>query len=157
MTCTKRLAGALLVLLTVSGCVSRSASLDSAPASGPPVPERKAPPTAADGTDVEACADGNCEVLIESSTTVPVPGGTLSLTLAGGDRVEYEVNIKGSKGSGSAEGNCVSTFTLDGTGSGSTCYAGEGPTPDPEPRPGEMAMVIAGQDSGSAVLVLVTG
>jgi hypothetical protein len=145
-----------VLLLAVSGCLSRSASLDSAPDSGNPLPERETL-TAADGADVTACADGNCEVLLESATTVPVPGGTLSLTLVGDDRVEYEVSIKGSNGSGSAEGNCVSTFTLDGTGSGSTCYAGEGPAPDPEPRPGEMAMVIAGQDSGTPVLRLVTG
>lgn len=157
MRCIRGTAGLLLALLVASGCVSRTAGLASAPASGEPVPERETPPTAADGSDVAACADGDCEVLLlEERTTVPVPGGTLSLTLTGGG-VEYEVNIKGGTGSGSTEGNCVSTFSLDGTGSGSTCYAGGGPVPEPDPGPGELAMVVTGQDTGSPVLRLAVG
>lgn len=31
------------------------------------------PPTAADGTDLEACSDGECEVLITGPAVVPVP------------------------------------------------------------------------------------
>ncbi|GAB3441860.1 hypothetical protein [Actinophytocola sediminis] len=156
MTWTRRLTSALLVLVAVSGCVSRTGGTDGTPVPGDREPEQ-APPTAADGSDVSACADGDCEVLLEDSQTIPVPDGTLTITLVGDNRVEYEVSIAGGGSSGSTEGNCVSTFTLDGTGSGSVCAAGGGPALEPDPGPGELAMVVTGQDIGTPILLLAIG
>lgn len=148
MSRVSRVAAVVLVLVGVSGCVSRHAGPGSAAETTDQV-------STADGTDLDACADGTCEVLLtERTSTVPVPGGTLTLTV-GDAGVEYEISIDGGGvSSGSTQGRCVSTFTLDGTGSGSVCHAG-GPAPEPDPGPGEMAMVITGQDRGEPVLRLV--
>lgn len=164
MTSTRRLAGVLLALLAVSGCVSRTGPAPEPRSEAPrsetaqsETPSSEAPPTAADGADVRACADGNCEILLEPAMTIPVPGGTLSITAADDGRIEYEVSINGGTATGSAKGNCVTTFTLDGTGGGSTCYAGDGPAPQPRPAAGEMAMVVVGRGTDAPVLRLVTG
>ncbi|MEC3958791.1 hypothetical protein VMT65_37550 [Nocardia sp. CDC153] len=31
-------------------------------------------PTAADGTNLDACANGNCEIRVDGPTTIPIPG-----------------------------------------------------------------------------------
>ena len=151
MSRVSRVAAVVLVLVGLSGCVSRHAG----PGSTTETTEPTEQVATADGTDLDACADGTCEVLLtERTSTVPVPGGALTLTV-GDAGVEYEISVDGGGvSSGSTQGRCVSTFALDGTGSGSVCHAG-GPAPEPDPGPGEMAMVITGQDRGEPVLRLV--
>lgn len=151
MSRVRRTAAVFLFALALSGCVSRYAGPGSTAETTTTTSTERV--STADGTDLTACADGTCEVLLTARTSaVPVPGGTVTVTVDG-RRVEYEVSLNGGSASGSAEGSCVVTFDLDGSGTGSVCHAG-GPTPDPDPGPGEMAMVVS--DEGP-VLRLVTG
>ncbi|WP_435108896.1 hypothetical protein [Nocardiopsis synnemataformans] len=73
-------AGAVTALL--SGCAgSQEQDPSAADASPPdsadtasPSPTAPAPPEAADGTDLEACADADCEVLVESGDEFAMDG-----------------------------------------------------------------------------------
>ncbi|MER5263975.1 hypothetical protein ABTZ99_18075 [Actinosynnema sp. NPDC002837] len=42
------------------------------------------PPTAADGTDLAACADGSCEVVVKTGDVLHVPTGPLTVVVGGG-------------------------------------------------------------------------
>ncbi|MCC8246854.1 hypothetical protein [Saccharothrix luteola] len=42
------------------------------------------PPTAADGTDLAACADGICEVVVKTGDVLHVPVGPLTVVVGGG-------------------------------------------------------------------------
>ncbi|MGK5552997.1 hypothetical protein ACSNOI_15395 [Actinomadura kijaniata] len=61
--------------LALAGC----GSTDDGPSAGPSAPKASpsasAPPKAADGTDLKACADGQCEVQVNASADLPVPRG----------------------------------------------------------------------------------
>jgi hypothetical protein len=74
-----RLAAITAVLITLTGCVSRtgepvaepparSVTTTSTTTSTPPPP----PTTAADGGNLAACADGTCEVRVGGQATIPV-------------------------------------------------------------------------------------
>lgn len=88
MPTTARVLPALTVvvmLMAVSGCAATTAGpppvvaaspTTSDPTTSHPSPTPVAttpPPTAADGTDLAACADGVCEVRIDGPTVIPVP------------------------------------------------------------------------------------
>lgn len=75
-----------LLILTGSGCAAtdagRSPMVSSSPTAPAPTSSRPTPapvrttpppPTAADGTDLAACADGACEVRIDGPAEIPVP------------------------------------------------------------------------------------
>ena len=42
------------------------------------------PPAAADGTNLAACADGTCEVLVKTGDVLPAPIGPLTAVVGGG-------------------------------------------------------------------------
>ncbi|AGZ43043.1 hypothetical protein [Actinoplanes friuliensis] len=81
------LSGSIVVILLLAGGCS---STDKPPAAAPsvsgspsattsavpsPAPSSKAPFAAADGTNLKACADGACEVIVRSGDSVPAAGG----------------------------------------------------------------------------------
>jgi len=155
-------AATVLVVLLAAGCVSRSGGEEDAAA---PAGERTTAtttttqnpePSAADGTDVTACADGTCEVLLTAQRLdVPTPVGVLSLTVTD-EGVEYSlVNPSGGTNSGSAEGNCVITLALDGSGGGSTCMAG-GEPPELAPAPGTLEMQLLDTGTKTPILRMAT-
>lgn len=151
-------AGLLLTVFVAAGCVSRVGGDKGSPADAEAQPTSEAPPTAADGADLDACTDGTCEVLLESRRVdVPTPIGTISLTITE-DGYEYSiVRADGGNASGSGEGNCVSSFAIEGNRSGSTCYTQTDDPPDLEPEPGVMQLQVLEPDSDDPILVLVTG
>jgi hypothetical protein len=69
-------AGAVTALL--GGCAGSqeqgTASPEPPAADASPSPTAPAPPEAADGTDLEACADADCEVLVESGDEFTMDG-----------------------------------------------------------------------------------
>jgi hypothetical protein len=146
-----RVACVLLVLVAAVACVSRSGG-----DSGGETTASTPPPTAADGSNIAACADGECEIRLDDEMEIPTPAGTISFTFADG-QLEYEiVSPEGGTNSGSAEGLCVTTINIDGTGGGSTCYA-EGDPPDLDPGPGQLALQVLGADTDAPVLRMAVG
>lgn len=143
----------LSVLLAAVGCVSRTGDEED---SGSETTTATPPPTAADGDDVEACTDGECEIQLEDEMEIPTPAGNITITFTDG-RLEYEiVSPEGGTNSGSAEGLCVTTINIDGTGGGSTCYA-EGDPPELDPGSGQLALQVLGADTDSPVLRMAIG
>ncbi len=147
-----RVAGVLLVLVAAVACVSRSGDEDPGGETTTSTP----PPTAADGSNIAACADGECEIRLDDEMEIPTPAGSISFTFADG-QLEYEiVGPEGGTNSGSAEGLCVTTINIDGTGGGSTCYA-EGDPPELDPGTGQLALQVLGADTDSPVLRMAVG
>ncbi|KAF3469480.1 hypothetical protein GL259_04425 [Streptomyces sp. Tu 3180] len=118
----------------------------------PPVP-------AADGHDVGACADGDCEIAVSRPVTVrfegPSGSATLSVTEVGPNRIEYTVRSGNGRSRAGAEGpgqGCVTV--LRGNGSGNSC----GPADARPPRAPTGAVVVqaaTGKD-GTALLRIVS-
>ncbi len=76
------IAAAAAVASLVAGCTS---SVPGAPSAAGPTPTATgasttpttaAAPAAADGTDLGACADGECEVQVDGPAEIPVPAGS---------------------------------------------------------------------------------
>lgn len=145
-----RVACVLLVLVAAVGCVSRSGG--DGEDSGSETTTATPPPTAADGDDIAACTDGECEIRLDDEMEIPTPAGTISLTFAD-ERLEYEiVSPDGGTNSGSIEGLCVANINIDGTGGGSICLIEDGDPPELNPGPGQLALQVLGADTDSPVL-----
>ncbi|GAB3415855.1 hypothetical protein [Flindersiella endophytica] len=110
---------AVLALAAVTGCqpeapeqgasVSSSPSRSSAKATPTPTPTPAL--TAADGTDVSACSDVECEILVRPGTAIPVPKssgvGDLKVTKVTADRVTLTGRVIGDSSFGGCyAGNC---------------------------------------------------
>ncbi len=160
----KRFAGLLVLVVALSGCtVSRA---------GGPVAARTPPtttttmttttttttttppaPTASDGADFQACADGTCEVAIAGPATIPLPGGQLVVTTVLADGIDFELSGATGGGSGSLRGYCTVTF---GGGGGTMTCPREGPPDPPAPTPGSLTLQIAGVHDGAALVRIVS-
>lgn len=148
-----RLVCVVFVLVAAVGCVSR---VGGEAGSGGEVTTTASSPTAADGDDVSACADGECEIRLDDEMEIPTPAGTISMSFAD-ERLEYEiVSPDGGRNSGSIEGLCVANINIDGTGGGSICYV-DGELPGLEPGPGQLALQVAGADTDSPVVRMAVG
>jgi hypothetical protein len=149
-----RLACLVFMLVVAVGCVSRTGG--EAGSGGGEVTTTVPAPTAADGDDIDACADGECEIRLDDEMEIATPAGAISLSFADG-RLSYEiVSADGGRNSGSVEGLCVATINIDGTGGGSVCYV-DGELPPLEPGAGQLALQVAGADTDSPVLRMAVG
>ncbi|ADH67430.1 MULTISPECIES: hypothetical protein [Nocardiopsis] len=114
-----------------------SAADASPPGDAPSSPAAPAPPEAADGTDLQACADADCEVLVESGDEFAMDGSH------GVDR--FVVDAVGEDG-----------LDVSGYGPGTT-LSGRLPPPDGEGPGGVFVMngfeitLVAVTDSGGVV------
>ncbi|MFI9385388.1 hypothetical protein [Kutzneria sp. NPDC052558] len=92
-----RLAGVLALALLAAACTSPQAG-SASPATTRPAtrttttttPPKPTLPKAADGTDLSACADNNCEVQVSAPGPIRLPegaGATLSVASIGADSV----------------------------------------------------------------------
>jgi hypothetical protein len=101
----------------------RPANSTATPSSGPAPTSVELPP-AADGTDVSACADGTCQILVAGQVDVPVRGHLLHVSLdeggvtigkpgANGAYAESTMAVGGSATFGSPDGTRIAV-TLDG-------------------------------------------
>ncbi len=185
---SRRAVGALLAVVTalaVAGCGTgaddgngngdatgtgagkdRTGHASSTPDEPPATPATSAAPEAspsspppADGRDVGACADGDCDVAVSAPVTVrfegPAGKATLTVTEVGPDKIEYTVKSGNGVANGGASGpgnGCVTV--LRANGSGTSC----GGVPDGAPGPQADAVVIrlATGPDGTARLHLVS-
>jgi hypothetical protein len=150
-------AGAAICVLAAAGCGSVE--------EGTPTGDRQDKPstaeaaTAADGTDLAACADGNCEVEVSGPVDIRLTeqrGGVtgLSIVEVGDGGVDFTTTSSGGgSGSGRLEPNCTLTF-YEG-GGGSTCSSGEAPPAQPET--GVLAIQLASVTDDAVVLRIVAG
>lgn len=165
------MAVAALTALTVAACDSS----DGADATTPPSPERPtasrsattqspspAPEpsvSAADGQDIRACADGNCEVAVAKPVTVrfqgPVGPATLSVTEVGPNKIEYAVKSGNGQSKGGASGpgqGCITV--LRENGGGNSC--GGLPGTRPSAQPDAVVIQAATGADGTALLHIVS-
>ncbi len=167
---------AALSLSAVAGCGGSDRaggpSPSTPPAPAPPSPKRpSARPTpsptptpsisTADGRDVRACADGDCQIAVSAPVTFPFAGpagrATLAVTKVGPNDIEYKVTAHGNESAGGASGRgegCVTVLRADG--GGNSC--GAVPKPASRPRAQAHAVVIqaAFGPDGTAILTLVS-
>ncbi|MEU4980500.1 hypothetical protein [Streptomyces sp. NPDC021969] len=166
-TRTALMALAALTALTTTACGSTHEA-DDAPPRTPrdrPTTSRPAPapPSAspADGTDVSACTDGNCEVAVTEPVTIHFRGpgddgrATLSVTTVGPNEIEYEVKSGNtrSKGGASGPGQGCLTYVRD-RGSGNSC--GTLDSTRPSPRPDAVVIQATTGTDGTALLHIVS-
>lgn len=130
------------------------------PTTSRPAPEPPAPP-AADGTDLSACADGDCEITVTEPVTIPFQGpgdgsrATLSVTAVGPDEIEYEVKSGHNRSKGSASGPGQGCLTyLRENGSGNSC--GPLDATRPSPQPGAVVIQATTGTNGTALLHIVS-
>ncbi|MFD6171358.1 hypothetical protein [Streptomyces coeruleorubidus] len=163
---------ALIALTAAVGCGSDSdepAKASSPPGERPsktgstkrPEPEPKPSVSAADGNDITACADGNCEIAVSGPVKIPFKGprgpATLSVTEVGPDTIAYTVKSGNGQSKGSASGpgqGCITV--LRSNGSGNSC-GGLGDAGPPSPQPDAVVIQAAAGEDGTAVLQLVSG
>ncbi|MFC9914608.1 hypothetical protein [Streptomyces sp. NPDC059862] len=158
---------AALATLTVVGCNS---SDEADEASSPPRQTSKSPSaqpssgqpsvSAADGRDVGACADGNCEIAVSEPVTFrfkgPAGPATLSVTEVGPNKVEYTVKSGNGQSKGGATGpgqGCITV--LRSNGGGNSC-GGLGDATRPSPQPHAVVIQAATGEDGTALVHIVS-
>ncbi|WP_121708737.1 hypothetical protein, partial [Streptomyces sp. E5N91] len=116
---------------------------------------------AADGTDVGACTDGNCEIAVTEPVTIhfrgPADGSrtTLSVTTVGPNEIEYEVKSGSNRSKGGASGPGQGCLTyLREHGSGNSC--GTLDSTRPSPRPDAVVIQATTGADGTALLHIVS-
>lgn len=125
--------------LALTACVSRTG------ATARVIPTTS---TAADGTDVTACADGDCEIEVPGPVVVPIPNGTLELLEWTEYGIEYDFNQPHHGGVGTLVPGCPVTFYLDPPGvKPSRCQLGED-REAPTPEPGELVVHLVLERNG---------
>ncbi|MEV8123081.1 hypothetical protein AB0P07_02975 [Streptomyces sp. NPDC085944] len=158
-----------LTTLTTAACSSNNThETDEAPpaprtrptTSHHPTPEPAQPP-AADGTDANACTDGDCEITVTKPVTLhfPGPGGsgraTLSMTEIGPNKIEYEVRSGDNRSRGAATGRGQGCLTyLREHGSGNSC--GTLDNIRPSPRPHTVVIQATTSTDGTTLLHIVS-
>lgn len=149
-------------LLLIAGCQggdeetgsTRGADGGGGPgASGGPVSSVASSP--ADGTNVAACSDGNCEVAVTAPVDIRLTGQggltELSVTEVTQNGVRYAVTSEGGSGSGAVDIGCLSTFYSGG--GGSVCWSGQPPTPTKDRGVLELQVVTVAEDTATIRLI----
>lgn len=116
--------------------------------------------SAADGHDVGACADGDCEIAVSEKVTFRFKGprgtATLTVTEVGPNKVAYTVKSGSGRAKGGATGpgqGCVTV--LRANGSGNSC-GGLGDATRPSPQPDAVVIQAATGEGGTATLHIVS-
>ncbi|MFH8495462.1 hypothetical protein [Streptomyces coeruleorubidus] len=160
---------ALIALTAAAGCGSDSdtpAKASSRPGErptkvdSPQQPEPRPSVSAADGRDITACADGNCEIVVSEPVKIPFKGprgpATLSVTEVGLNAIAYTVKSGNGRSTGSASGpgqGCITV--LRSNGSGNSC-GGLGAAGRPSPQPDAVVIQAAAGEDGTAVFQFVS-
>ncbi|GHC77989.1 hypothetical protein GCM10010349_59020 [Streptomyces flavofungini] len=162
---------AALVPLTLAGCGGsddgddpssspEGSSKSPAAQSSSPKPSPTPSVSAADGRDVGACADGNCEIAVSKKVTFRFKGprgtATLSVTDVGPNKVEYKVKSGSGRSKGGASGpgqGCITVLRTNG--SGNSC-GGLGDATRPSPQPDAVVIQAATGADGTAILHIVS-
>jgi hypothetical protein len=114
---------------------------------------------AADGSNLTACSDGNCEVLVRTPARIALTGQgdvtSLSLETLDAKGLHFTVtSTGGGTSTASIQHGCTLSF-YEG-GGGSSCTAG-GAQNAPSPRTGVLAVQLPWQGRDTAILRLVAG
>ncbi|MEU5001272.1 hypothetical protein [Streptomyces sp. NPDC021622] len=116
-------------------------------------------PSAADGRDIDACADGNCEVAVSDPVVVrfkgPAGRATLSVSEVGPNNVAYSVKSDRGQSKGGASGpgqGCVTV--LRSNGSSNSCGGLGGARPSAQS--GAVVIQAATGEDGTAILYVVS-
>ncbi|MDQ0406069.1 hypothetical protein ABVB69_23420 [Streptomyces sp. NPDC000349] len=154
-----------LTTLTLTACNSSEEPAAAPPPSthSHPDPEGPSPSpsvSTADGDDVAACTDGNCEITVTKPVTIRLEGPdgsptTLSVTEVGPNEIEYEVKSGKGQSKGGASGKGQGCLTvLRANGSGNSC----GPLRDTRPAAQQDAVLVQATTSadGTATLHVVS-
>jgi hypothetical protein len=166
----RRVAGitfAAMIALAVGGCGSTDNADDTSSPSRQtskpaPAPPSSAQPSvsAADGRDVRACADGNCEIAVTGPVTFrfkgPAGPATLSVTEVGPNKVEYTVKSGNGRTNGGATGpgqGCITV--LRSNGGGNSCGGLDAAT-RPSPQPDAVVIQATTGKDGTAILHIVS-
>ncbi|MFI6080441.1 hypothetical protein ACIBBB_05600 [Streptomyces sp. NPDC051217] len=164
---------AALAALTVAGCGGSDTTDGAGGADASPSPEQRtskspsarpspAKPSAAaaDGSDVGACEDGNCEIAVSEPVTFPFRGpdgaATLSVTEIGKNKVEYTVTSGNGRSQGGASGpgqGCITVLRT--SGSGNSC-GGLGEAERPGRQPDAVVIQAATGENGTAIVHIVS-
>ncbi|MDQ3402058.1 MAG: hypothetical protein M3548_01505 [Actinomycetota bacterium] len=120
---------ALLLLLTLTACTS---ALSGSPAKAPQSTKNRpsttkstttTAPSAIDGTNLDTCLDGTCQVLVTAPAAIPLDGQdgltTFTVQKIENDVVHYTTVSPRGQGSGTLVSNCA--VAISRTGSGSYC------------------------------------
>ena len=145
----------LAAALVVAGCAAPDAS--KAPNTTSPAKTTTPSPSAADGKNVAACADGNCEVLLTGPVDIDLGGhgDVATMSVTGIDSSGVHVSLKDTGGgTGTADLGTGCTLTFVDGGGGSSCGGRQDPPPA---QTGVLAAQLVHLDKGSAVLRLVSG
>ncbi|TDD65895.1 hypothetical protein E1293_39810 [Actinomadura darangshiensis] len=150
----------MLTMLVAGGCGVFGGSSDS-PAQGaesktPVTAASTTPVTPADGSDVSACGDGNCAVLVSGPVDIKVKGhgGITMLSVVKVTPPGLSFKIKSDDGTGSGELQPTCTLKLHKYGQATSC--GGTQTPPPQ-ETGILALQVASAANGGVVLRLVSG
>ncbi|WP_338146720.1 hypothetical protein [Streptomyces boncukensis] len=142
-----------------SGELSESPADRSTPPRSPAESSAESPVSAADGRDVGACADGDCEIAVPRPVTFRFKGPSgpakLSVTEVGPNEVEYEVTSDGGRAKGGAGGpgrGCITVLRSGGTSN--SC--GRVATTRPSPQPDAAVIQVATGKDGTALLHIVS-
>lgn len=158
---------AALAAVTLAGC-SSSDEGDEAPS--PRQGTTKSPSeqpssgqsavSAADGRDVGACADSNCEIAVSEPVTFPFQGpdgpATLSVTEVGANKVEYAVKSGNGRSKAGATGpgqGCITV--LRSNGGGNSCGGLVNAT-RPSAQPDAVVIQATTGEDGTAILHIVS-
>lgn len=145
------------------GTSARTPQTSESPSAEPSAgrPSAKPSVSAADGRDVEACADGDCEIAVSKPVTFrfrgPAGPVTLSVTEVGPDRIQYTVTSGDNHSEGGATGpgqGCVTVLRTHG--GGNSCGA-LGNAARPSPRPDAVVIQAATGTDGTAIVHIVSG
>lgn len=142
------------------GDASKSGSAQS---SGSPSADRTASAessvSAADGHDIGACADGNCEIAVSGPVTVrfkgPAGPATLSVTEVGLNKVAYTVKSGNGQSKDGASGSgqgCITVLRSNGSGNSSGGLGDARPSAQPD----AVVIQVAAGEEGTAILHIVS-
>ncbi|GLW65869.1 hypothetical protein Arub01_41130 [Actinomadura rubrobrunea] len=147
---------AAVAVLAAAGCSDSDESPPDARA-----PSAAAVPTtsAADGTRIAACADGNCEILVTGPVEIDVGGHgglrKLSVVKVAPTGLSFTATADGGGGgTGTLEPGCTLRFYENGQSS--ACVAGGSPPPL-ERQKGVLAMRVTAAGRDGVVLRLASG
>ncbi|MBZ9645258.1 hypothetical protein [Streptomyces sp. PSKA30] len=157
---------AALAVLAVAGCNSSDeADETSSPhrqTSKSPSAQPSGQPSvsAADGRDVGACADSNCEIAVSEPVTFrfkgPAGPATLSVTEVGPNKVEYTVRSGNNQSKGGATGPGQGCITVLRSNGGSNSCGGLGDATRPSPQPHAVVIQAATGEDGTALVHIVS-
>lgn len=110
----------LVALVVTAGLAGCSSTPQAPPAPAPPVVTASSFPAAADGTRLDSCGTGTCEVEIQAGQQIPVPADSGVSTLRAESVEKARVSFTGRVSGNRTGGYCAGAGECDSSGSDGT-------------------------------------